>query len=121
MKRFFRLFLSLIFIWHAVAVRAQTNVGGGIYSDTTWTLANGPYIVVSNVVVFPGVTLTIEPGVIVRFNDSLSLEIRQATLIAMGTSADSITFTSNSGNPFAGIYPGITLTNPVSIQIEYCI
>src|SRR4026208_2334853 len=77
------------------ASRAQTNVSGGIYTNTTWTLANSPYIVVDTVVVFPTYTLTIEPGVVVKFNDHKRLEIRQAALIAEGTSTDSIRFTSN--------------------------
>ena len=57
--------------------QAQTPVSGGIYANTTWTLANSPYIVTGNVVVFPGVTLTIEPGVVVKFDNAMMLEIRQ--------------------------------------------
>ena len=78
------------------AVKAQTNVSGGIYANTTWTLAGSPYTVTGNVVVFPGFTLTIEPGVMVKFDAGVQLEIRQAGLIAMGTNADSISFTSNT-------------------------
>ncbi len=78
------------------AVNAQTNVSGGIFTSTTWTLVNSPYIVVDTIVVFPGVTLTIEPGVMVKFTNDTRIEIRQAKLIANGTSADSITFTSNT-------------------------
>ena len=83
---------------------AQTNVSGGIFSNTTWTLAGSPYIVVDTTVVFPGVTLTIEPGVLVKFDDDLYLEIRQGTLIANGTITDSITFTSNNPAPTPGIW-----------------
>jgi hypothetical protein len=75
---------------------AQTNVGGGIYSNTTWTAANSPYIVIDTIVVFPGVTLSIEPGVTVIFNNNLSMEIRQATLVAEGTINDSINFIGTS-------------------------
>jgi len=103
------------------AVNAQTNVSGGIYANTTWTLANSPYIVVDTVVVFPGVTLTIEPGVTVKFADGKYLEIRQGTLIAAGTAADSINFTSNSGSPHSGIWNGIVFTNTIGIHINYCI
>src|SRR5258706_3289423 len=85
-------------------VNAQTNVSGGIYTNTTWTLAGSPYIVTGNVVVFPGNTLTIDPGVTVRFDDQQYLEIRQATLVATGTITDSITFTSNNPAPTPGIW-----------------
>lgn len=83
---------------------AQTNVSGGIYTNTTWTLANSPYIVTDTVVVFPGVTLTIEPGVVVRFDNGFFLEMRNANLVAVGTAADSIIFTSNSSAPVSGIW-----------------
>jgi len=39
-----------------------TEVSGVITSDTTWNLADSPYIVKGDVTVNPGVTLTIEPG-----------------------------------------------------------
>lgn len=77
---------------------SQTNVSGGIFADETWTLANSPYIVTGNVVVFPTITLTIEPGVLVKFNSGVQLELRQARLLALGTNSDSITFTSNTSS-----------------------
>ena len=50
--------------------KAQTNVSGGIYQNTTWTLANSPYQVNGSVVVFPGNTLTVEPGVTILINNT---------------------------------------------------
>ncbi len=50
--------------------KSQTTVSGGIYSNTTWTLANSPYVMTGNIVVFPSVTLTIEPGVEVRVQEN---------------------------------------------------
>src|SRR5438128_1721705 len=91
--------LFFFFVYHFTST-AQANVSGGIYSDTTWTLANSPYIVVDTVVVFPGVTLTIEAGVTVKLADSSAIEIRQANFISQGSITDSITFTSNSATPF---------------------
>jgi hypothetical protein len=117
MKNYFTLFFALI----CSALCAQTNVSGGIYNNTTWTLANSPYIVTDTIVVFPGVTLTIEPGVTVKFDDGKFVEVRQGSLIATGTSADTITITSNSASPVKGIYKGFHFTNPVAITIDYCI
>jgi len=110
------LFLSAI----CLATKAQTNVSGGIYTNTTWSLANSPYIVVDTVVVFPGVILTIQPGVVVKFANNKQIEIRQSTLIANGTLTDSITFTSNAGLPIPGIYSGIYLHNGNFVSLEYC-
>jgi len=81
--------------------QAQTVVGGGIYANTTWTAANSPYLLTQSLVIFPGKTLTIEPGTVVRvtadqsFNTGnyIYLEVR-GTLNANGTSSSPITFTS---------------------------
>jgi len=83
-----------------------TDVGGIIDADTTWTLANSPYIVIGNVLVNQGVTLTIKPGVTVKFDTHpqfgyLYLYI-DGTLIARGTESNMITFTSNRENPSMG-------------------
>ncbi len=115
------LILVLFFTFCASFFTAEaTNVSGGIYSNTTWTFSNSPYIVTDNVVVFPGVTLTIEAGVTVKFADGKGLEIRQSTLIAVGSALDSITFTSNSGSPVSGIWTGINLNSATGNKINYC-
>lgn len=115
--------LIFVFLFCAFTnfLSAQTNVSGGIYTNTTWTLANSPYIVIDTVVVFPGVTLAIEPGVTVRFDDNKFLEIRQSNLIAQGTSTDFITFTSNSSSPVPGSWKQIFLNQPVpQLTFKYC-
>ncbi|MBP7497131.1 MAG: T9SS type A sorting domain-containing protein [Bacteroidales bacterium] len=122
MKTFTKsLFITVLFITViSFSVEAQTNVSGGIYSNTTWTKANSPYIVTDTVVVFANVTLTIEPGVTVRFNDKTGLEMRQAKLIAIGTKTDSITFTSDASY-LDSIYPGILLNKGMlSSSFNYC-
>ena len=97
--------------------RADTGVGGPIFEDTTWTLAGSPYIVVSNVLVMEGVTLTIEPGVEVRFNASKALQI-DGELIAQGADASPITFTSNAGVPGPGDWSYILFTD-TSVDATY--
>jgi hypothetical protein len=117
------------FIWIAIVpllfginiANAQTNVSGGIYTNTTWAKANSPYIVTDTVVVFPGVTLTIEPGVEVRFEDDKSIELREASIIANGTNADSITFTSNSASPAPAIWDAVYLNGGTPVaQFNFC-
>ena len=52
-------------------------------------------------VVSSGVTLTIEPGVTVKFDSGKALQIR-VELVAQGTSGSPITFTSSASAPAAG-------------------
>jgi len=95
------LFISCcVFLIYAEPSAAAT-VGGQISADTTWTLANSPYTVTSTVLVYgtttTPVTLTIEAGVVVKFNSGVGLQIgngtSQGALISRGTSTNRITFT----------------------------
>lgn len=70
---------------------SATDITGAISSSTTWTLAGSPYIVKNNVVVNPNVTLTIEPGVEVKFNANINIHVRGALI------ATDATFTANAG------------------------
>lgn len=87
------IFFSLCF-----TAQAQTNFSGGVFTNTTLTLANSPYILTGSVVVFPNVTLTIEPGVVIKIEEKsynvsqqIYLEVR-GRLVAKGTSASPISF-----------------------------
>lgn len=53
--------IIISFIIFYCSVFSQTNVSGVISSNTTWTLANSPYIVTGNILLNQNVTLTIEP------------------------------------------------------------
>lgn len=88
MSRLFFLIISLYVVSNIS--RAQTNVSGGIYQNATWSLAGSPYIVNGPVVVFPGVTLNIQPGVEIRINNQSSSNIyieTRGTLNCVGTDA----------------------------------
>jgi len=78
-----------------------TYVSGLISVNTTWSAANSPYIVTANAAVAQGVTLTVEPGVTVKFSTGTYLQI-QGCLNAQGTSSNKIVFTSRQGTPAPG-------------------
>ncbi|MEA3487380.1 MAG: DUF2012 domain-containing protein [Thermodesulfobacteriota bacterium] len=90
------LIVPLFFI--AELALADTEVGGNITEDTTWTQANSPYIVTSTVQVFEETKLTIEPGVTIKFNQDTGLTIG-GELYAVGTEDEMIIFTSNQAEP----------------------
>src|ERR1044071_1165998 len=82
---------------------ALLAVGGPITANTTWTLANSPFEVTSNVTVSSPATLTIEPGVVVKFDAGTNLTILDgATLTANGTTAAPITLTSIKDDSVGG-------------------
>ncbi len=111
--------LMLLILWHTVAqgsdftepvvlLNPRTDVSGGIYTDTVWSLAQSPYIVTGDITLFPGYTLTIEPGVQVRFDANTALIIRGA-LVAEGTETGRIVFTSNDPAPDEGSWRGVEI------------
>ncbi len=107
MKKTFTFLMATLF---TLAMHASTNVSGGIFSNTTWTLANSPYIVTGSIVVFPGVTLTIQPGVEVRVKESpnnpIYIETR-GTINMIGTLAAKITFRADSAITTIAAWSGI--------------
>jgi len=75
------------------SLQAQTIVSGGIYQNATWSLAGSPYVVNGPIVVFPGVTLNIQPGVEIRINNQTSSDIyieTRGTINCVGTDAQPI-------------------------------
>jgi parallel beta-helix repeat protein len=79
----------------------DTIVSGVILKDTTWNLAGSPYIVTGGggIIIGGNATLTIEPGVVVKFNPHLAIAVGSAAfgkgnLVARGTEQFPITFTS---------------------------
>ena len=71
MNRYSAIITSMVVILFLVGIGSTagaTEVSGLIDINTTWTVSNSPYIVVGSVNVASGVTLTIEPGVEVKFD-----------------------------------------------------
>ncbi len=69
-------------------VRAYEVISGIITVDTRWTKENSPYNLTGNVAIDKGVTLTVEPGVIINLN-GYYMRVN-GTLTARGTSVDNV-------------------------------
>ena len=87
-------------------VHVKTLVGGRITQDTIWTSVYSPYLARNDVIVNPGVDLTLMPGVEVQFDDDFSF-IVQGSLRAVGTVNDPIVFTSSRSLPASGAWETI--------------
>ena len=93
-----------------------TPLGGTIASDTVLLKAQSPFVVTSNVTVGAGVTLTIEPGVEVRFSQGTSLTCN-GRLMAEGNAAERIVFTRRAS---AGSWSRISLSGPGEHRLRFC-
>jgi len=114
--------MGLLIVFLAVSstvVYAATNITW-ISTDTIWDLAGSPYIINPTrdwVTIHDDATLTIEPGVEVKFNQYKGLRVgnddtySEGTLRALGTSESHVTFTANTGSPSAGYWGDINFTN----------
>lgn len=93
-------------------------VGGIIATDTTWNVANSPYVLTDTVTVQTGVSLTIEAGVTVMMPDmpdtKAVLDV-QGHLEAVGTAVNPILFTSIDDLP-ANNWSGITVSGSANFE-----
>ena len=76
------------------SVRADTSISGSIKDSLS--LSGSPYVVTSRLTVPAGATLTIDAGVLLKFQDRVQMMVN-GTLIANGTAAAPIVFTSATG------------------------
>ncbi len=82
---------------------ADTNLCGTISTSTTLTTSGSPYIICSSgVTISSGRTLTIDPGVVVKFDSSTANLLINGVLSAIGTPAQPIVFTSIKDDTVGG-------------------
>jgi hypothetical protein len=131
------LFATLV---SAGAALAQVvNISSSVTVNTTWGPTGSPagtlYRITTPIAVNAGVTLTIQPGTIVKFNAGTYLTVN-GTLIANGTAVDNIFFTSirddnvggdtngdgNATTPAVGDWYYLTFpdASPNASQLTYC-
>ena len=116
----FLLAVLIALLFPVTAVHAETYVSGHITQDTTWTLTGSPYIVTTGVYIgnySSVVSLTIEPGVEIRFDPSTFISLGdpdggRGDIIANGTEESPIIFTSNVLFPAPGDWDGIRISYP---------
>ena len=84
------------------------------------TKSNSPYSFNNDLIVYEGKTLTIEPGVELRFAEGKKLEVR-GTLNALGSPGDSITFTTSASHS-RNSWSGIVIRNEqlANANFDYC-
>jgi hypothetical protein len=85
--------------------QAFTHHGGLITANETWTAANNPHLVSSDIDVAGGAVLTIGNGCQVYFADGKRIRVGYAG--PGGLKADGTTFTSVSDTPTRGIWDGL--------------
>jgi hypothetical protein len=122
----FVILLTVVFVIAGLGNRTlfpvvkATYVEGAITQNTTWTLVDSPFVLSGDLVVYPNATLTIEPGVEVRFGGQFSLLIN-GTLLADGTDDKMIRFTSNKQDPGAGDWEAIVFISAQASSLTHCI
>ena len=84
-------------------ITSATYIEGHISGDIIWKLAHSPYIVTNDIIIDTGSTLTIEPGVEVRFDGNFTFRA-DGELFATGNESNPIVFTSNQPKPTAGCW-----------------
>jgi len=108
---------SVMFGYSVLAEQAyaDTNVGGIIDADTTWTLSNSPYFITDTVQIPSDITLTIEPGVVINKPTDGDMFLLNGAVYAHGTNDNKIIF-DGGGNSNFFIAAGET----GNVSTDYC-
>jgi len=101
------LFILLLSLTNGFYAFSQTNVSGIISADSTFRLSASPFVVTGNLILDSGYTLTVEPGVVIKFNQHTSILIRGVFHVNK-TGGAAVTFTANTNTPSAGYWGGIS-------------
>lgn len=128
--------IALFFLSFSITL-SQTYISGSISASDTWVQSNNPYII-GNTIIEAGVTITIEPGVELQFEQDKAIIIN-GSLYAIGNETDSISFTKNTSSNWGRLWfktgsvgelkycsieyggdPTILVETGTSFEIMYC-
>ena len=96
-----------------------TQVGGILTSNTTWTAENSPYIITDTIQIPEDVNLTIESGVTITVQSSVStMFLINGFIMAHGNTTNEIIFDGNGNSNF------FKTNHPVAtgfVDLDYCV
>ncbi|MBI2120225.1 MAG: right-handed parallel beta-helix repeat-containing protein [Parcubacteria group bacterium] len=116
------IFFSILAFFAPQFALAATPVSGTLSPDTTWTVEGSPYVIGEAFIVPLGATLTIGPGVVVKFNSLYSRPTVYGRILARGTAEEPIVFTSFFDDARGGDTNGDgedTLPDPGDWRMEF--
>lgn len=95
-----------------------TYVEGLVERDAVWTLTDSPFVLTNNIIISPNATLTIEPGVEVRFGGRFSI-IAEGDLRVIGTDSKNVLFTSNRNPKEPGDWGSLEFRYSANSFLQY--
>ena len=104
---------AIVLILFSKLASAQTAISGEITSDRILSPSGNPFFVDKDIIIDPGVILTIEPGVLMRFQYNTKL-ICFGTLIAQGTPENQINFYPINPGTSSVLWYGIIFDNAIT-------
>jgi PKD repeat protein len=108
-----------------IEVISGTIADGVISSNTTWTIANSPYIIINeDLQIAQDVTLSIEEGVVVKANPGRKIRVA-GNLNTIGSESSPVKFTSLGSSKWGGIEfldsPNSSINNTIIENAERAI
>jgi len=98
----FRTLIPFFFLLFAASTtNAITYITANIEADTRWLKANSPYIIVNDINIKPGATLSIEAGTKILFSAETKL-IVEGTIRAIGSKKKKISFSGKDNSAWNG-------------------
>ncbi|MFC5195880.1 hypothetical protein ACFPH8_11110 [Bizionia hallyeonensis] len=103
-------------------IRLSAGQDGSIITSQTWKTLSVPYRTADDIVIKNGAELTLEPGVILEFEDGKGLELdklfnESSALIAVGTPTNPITFTGVTKAP--GAWKALAIHRSSSVLTQF--